>query len=151
MSLSFFLWSFPVILTGKWWWRWCYGMGIVEEDERVIERSVCCMERKWKKKRKERSRWVAGQESEDIYEMCGWGERGRRGHTCGSLKYLTSHPFFFFTLELSWGITREPKVLYLSFAHNIMYLFHWTMKLVHSKWRQFFSYLLGAPWKTCLV
>ena len=60
------------------------------------------------KMKKERSRWVASQESEDIYEMCDWGEWGRWGHTCGSLKYLTS-PFFSFTLELSWGITRNLR------------------------------------------
>ena len=102
------------------------------------------------KMKKERSRWVASHESEDIYEMCDWGEWGRWGHTCGSLKYLTS-PFLFLYSWIELGHYKEPKILYLSFAHNIVYPFHWTMKLVHSKWRQFFSYLLGAPWKTCLV
>ena len=37
-------------------------MGTVEGDERVIERSVCCIERKWKKKekkRKEANEWPA--------------------------------------------------------------------------------------------
>ena len=53
---------------------------------------------------KERSKWVASQESKASCEMCGWGEWGRWGHTCGSLKY---HIFIFisFTLELSWGVT----------------------------------------------
>ena len=31
-------------------------MGTVEGDERVIERSVCCMERKWKKKKRKRKK-----------------------------------------------------------------------------------------------
>ena len=31
-------------------------MGTVEGDERVIERSVCCMDRKWKKKKKKKKK-----------------------------------------------------------------------------------------------
>ena len=44
---------------------------------------------------------MAGQESDDTCEMCGWGERGRWGHTCGSPLFLS-----FFTLKFSWGVTK---------------------------------------------
>ena len=54
------------------------------------------------KKKNERSIWVAGQESEDTCEICGWGEWGRWGHTCGSLKYLTPTPPLPFFFLYSW-------------------------------------------------
>ena len=79
------------------------------------DREECLLygEKMKKIKIKERSKWVAGQESKDSCEMCGWGEWGRWGHTCGSLKYLIFFIwflflflFFLFTLELSWGVTK---------------------------------------------
>ena len=100
------------------WWRWCYGVGTVEGDERVIERSVCCMK---KEKKKNKNKWVAGQESDDSCEMCGWGEWGRWGHTCGSLKYLTPpSPLFFL---YSWIELRVTKGVGLAL-------------LVEGKWKE---------------
>ena len=50
---------------------------------------------------KKKSKWVAGPESEDSCEMCGWGDWG---HMCGSLKYLTPPPSSFsFLFFLNWA------------------------------------------------
>ena len=83
-----FLWSLPENDGGG-------GTMAMEGDERVI-----AYEKKEKKK-EERSKWVAGQGSEDSCEMCGCGELGRWGHTCCSLKYLLSFFLFFYSL-LNW-------------------------------------------------
>ena len=44
-------WALPFSYGVFQWWRWCYGVGTVEGDERVIERSVCCMKKEKKKKK----------------------------------------------------------------------------------------------------
>ena len=61
--------NFPVILPEKWWWKCWFGVGTVGEDERIWEKCLGCVERKWKRKKtievsrpksKEISEWVVG-------------------------------------------------------------------------------------------
>ena len=89
-----FLWSLPENDGGG-------GALAVKGDERVIA---------YEKKKKERSKWVAGQESKDTCEMCGLGEWGRWGHTCGSLKYLTPPPPFFLYSWIELGCYKRCRV-----------------------------------------